>query len=74
MSDFWFSYPYVPSLPNGAAIKKKVIMVSKHTLMQISLYPWPTGQHICFHTEVKNLFFFFKLNAKKGEEIVTLNF
>ena len=32
---------------NCAAIKKKkVTMVSKHTLVQISLYPWLNGQYM----------------------------
>ena len=26
--------------------KKKVTMVPKHTLVQISLYPWLNGQHM----------------------------
>ena len=31
---------------NCAAIKKKVTLVSKHTLVQISLYPWINGQYM----------------------------
>ena len=32
---------------NCAAInKKKITMVSKHTLVQISLYPWLNGQYM----------------------------
>ena len=31
---------------NCAAIKKKVTMVPKHTLVQISLYPWLNGQYM----------------------------
>ena len=43
-------------------------MVSKHTLVQISLYPWLNGQYICFHTKVKKIFFL-KFNAKKGAKL-----
>ena len=31
---------------NCAAIKKKVTLVSKHPLVQISLYPWINGQYM----------------------------
>ena len=30
----------------NCAAKKKVTMVSKHTLVQISLYPWLNGQNM----------------------------
>ena len=49
-------------------------MVSKHTLVQISLYPWLNGQYICFHTKVKKIFFL-KFNAKNGAKLFPpLNF
>ena len=34
---------YVQNCSNN---KKKVTMVSKHTLVQISLYPWLNGQYM----------------------------
>ena len=35
--------------------KKKVTMVSKHTLVQISLYPWLNGQYMLpYYSKKKN--------------------
>ncbi len=52
--------------------KKKKSLVSKHTLVQISIYPWLTGR---FHTKVKKCFL--KFNAKirgQTDYFVPLNF
>ena len=43
--------------------KKKVTMVSKHTLVQISLYPWLNGQYMLPY--YSKTVFFLKSNAKK---------
>ena len=59
---------------NCAAIKKKVTMVSKHTLVQISLYPWLKGQYMLPY--YSKTVFFLKFNAKKGGKTISpsLNF
>ena len=47
---------------NCAAIKKKVTMVSKHTLVQISLYPWLNGQYMLPYKSKKVVYL--KFNAQ----------
>jgi hypothetical protein len=41
--DFWLPLGNNEELNN---VKKKVTMVPKHTLVQISLYPWLNGQYM----------------------------
>ena len=43
-------------------------MVSKHTLVQISLYPWLNGQYMLPYYSKK--VFFLKFNAKKGGKTI----
>jgi hypothetical protein len=46
--------------------KKKVTMVSKHPLVQISLYPWLNGQYMLpYYT--KTVFFFLNWMPKRGQ-------
>ena len=54
----------------AAIKKKKVTMVSKHTLVQISLYPWLNGQYMLPYCSKKS-FFFLKFNAKKGGKTIS---
>ena len=61
---------------NCAAIKKKkVTMVSKHTLVQISLYPWLNGQYMLPYYSKKSVFFL-NLMPKRGAKLFppSLNF
>jgi ABC-type antimicrobial peptide transport system permease subunit len=44
-------------------------MVSKHTLIQISLYPWLTGKYILPY--LSKQVFLLKFNAKKGGTILS---
>jgi hypothetical protein len=47
--------------------KKKVTMVSKHTLVQISLYPWLNGQYMLPYKVKK--FFFLNLMPKRRAKL-----
>ena len=55
--------------------KKKVTMVSKHTLVQISLYLWLNGQYMLPYYS-KTSFFFLSLMPKRGAKLFppSLNF
>ena len=55
--------------------KKKVTIVSKHTLVQISLYPWLNGQYMLPYCSKKS-FFFLNLMPKRGAKLFppSLNF
>ena len=59
----------IPYLSGIFSIKKKVTMVSKHTLIQISLYPWLTGKYILPY--LSKQVFLLKFNAKKGGTILS---
>ena len=48
--------------------KKKVTMVSKHTLVQISLYPWLNGQYMLLYYSKKS-FFSLNLMPKRGAKL-----
>ena len=60
---------------NCAAIKKKGTMASKHTLVQISLYPWLNGQYMLPYYS-KTSFFLLNVIPKWGAKLFlpSLNF